>query len=161
MDLLERFSGRLAGLLLYVAGGAVAAMMFITTADVVLRFFRMPIPGTYELVGLLGGIAVTFALAHTTLVRGHVAVSILVRRLPSFWQDVLDAATALLSLLFFALAAWQFFDMAHGYAAGGHVSQTLELPLHPVLYAMGFASAATCLVLLSQAVKRIRKAKAK
>ncbi|MBU2489081.1 MAG: TRAP transporter small permease [Proteobacteria bacterium] len=161
MAFLDRFASRLADLLQLVAGGAVAGMMLITTADVVLRFFRCPIPGTYELVGFLGGVAVAFALAHTTAIRGHVAVSILVRRLPSVWQHVLDAATSLLSVFFFVLATWQFLEMAHSYQKAGQVSQTLEIPLYPVLYAISFACAATCLVLFSQAVEHIHKARSR
>ena len=51
---------------------ALASMMFLTVADVVLRSFRQPIVGTYELVGFLGALAIGFSLPQTSLDRGQV-----------------------------------------------------------------------------------------
>jgi TRAP-type C4-dicarboxylate transport system permease small subunit len=56
----------------WIAGAALAAMMFLTVADVVLRYFKMPIVGTYEIVSMLGAIVIGFAVPQTTLERGHV-----------------------------------------------------------------------------------------
>jgi len=50
----------------WLAAGAILIMMALTCADVVLRLFRHPIPGTYEIVGLMGTVGVSFALAYTT-----------------------------------------------------------------------------------------------
>jgi len=65
-----------------LACAAVIAMMLLSTADVVLRLFGKPIPGTYELVGFLGTVVVSFALAFTSIEKGHIAVEILVEKLP-------------------------------------------------------------------------------
>jgi TRAP-type C4-dicarboxylate transport system permease small subunit len=46
---------------------AVIAMMLLSAADVVLRLFGKPIPGTYELIGFLGTIIVSFALGFTSM----------------------------------------------------------------------------------------------
>jgi len=51
----------------WIAAGAIIVMMLLTTADVILRIFRHPIPGTYEIVGLLGAVVVSFSLAYTTV----------------------------------------------------------------------------------------------
>jgi len=42
----------------WLAAGAILIMMALTCADVVLRLFRHPIPGTYEIVGLMGTVGV-------------------------------------------------------------------------------------------------------
>jgi hypothetical protein len=47
----------------WIAMVSVVLMMTLTVADVVLRLFRSPITGTYEIVGLLGAIFVSFSLA--------------------------------------------------------------------------------------------------
>jgi len=44
----------MANRLYWIAGSAIVAMMLLTCTDVVLRYFRKPIPGTYELVCFLG-----------------------------------------------------------------------------------------------------------
>ncbi|MBW1614008.1 MAG: TRAP transporter small permease subunit, partial [Deltaproteobacteria bacterium] len=66
-----------------IAALAIFAMMALTSVDIFLRyFFRKPIPGTYEIVALLGAVAVSFAMAHTLAVKGHVAVSLIVQMFP-------------------------------------------------------------------------------
>ena len=69
---------RLSRALNTLAGAAIVVMMLLTCADVVFRLLRQPIPGTYEMVGFLGTIVASFALAYTSLEKGHIAVEILV-----------------------------------------------------------------------------------
>jgi len=82
-----------------IAGIAVIAMMLLSTADVVLRRFGKPIPGTYELVGFLGTIVVSFALGFTSLEKGHIAVELLVSKLPLRTQLAIETFTNLFSFL--------------------------------------------------------------
>ena len=78
MNSFEKISHDLAKKLYWVAGTAIVAMMLLTCADVVLRYFRRPIPGTYELVCFLGAAAVAFAMAYTSVEKGHVSVRFVV-----------------------------------------------------------------------------------
>ncbi|MDI6798057.1 MAG: TRAP transporter small permease [Desulfatibacillaceae bacterium] len=158
MKLLEKISNQTALVLLYMAGAAVFAMMLLTCADVVLRFFRRPIPGTYELVAQLGGIAVAFAMAHTTAVKGHVAVSIVVSRFSARTQSILDGITALLGFGVFALASYKLALMGREYQLSNHVSATLQLPLYPIVYSIAVALSVVCLVLLSTSAGYFKKA---
>lgn len=53
---MEGFLSKIKGLtrsLNIIAGTALTFMMLLTVADVILRSFRRPIPGTYELVAFL------------------------------------------------------------------------------------------------------------
>ena len=59
-----------------IAGWTLVGMMLLTAADVILRAFRRPILGTYEIVSLLGAIVIAFAMPQTTLQEGHVSVEI-------------------------------------------------------------------------------------
>jgi len=90
-----------------IAGIAVIAMMLLSTADVVLRRFGKPIPGTYELVGFLGTIVVSFALGFTSLEKGHIAVELLVSKLPLRTQLAIETFTNLFSFLIFGLMTYQ------------------------------------------------------
>jgi TRAP-type C4-dicarboxylate transport system permease small subunit len=158
MKLLEKISHQAAYALLFMAGAAVFAMMMLTCADVLLRFFRRPIPGTYELVAQLGGIAVAFAMAHTTAVKGHVAVSIVVSRFSARTQSIVDAVTALLGLGVFVLASYKLFIMGREYQLSNHVTATLQLPLYPIVYSIALSLAVVCLVLLSALAGHVKKA---
>lgn len=157
MKQFEKITVALATAFNRVAGAAVLGMMLITCMDVVLRLFRKPIPGTYELVAYFGGIAVAFAMADTTLSKGHVAVNILLRRFPKVWQNVIDSFTNILGCGLFAVAAWKILQMGWDYQVNGHVSMTLHVPLYPVAYGMGIALLVVSLGLFVTCLKHVGK----
>lgn len=140
-----------------IAGIAIVLMMLLTCADVVLRFMRRPIPGTYELVCFLGAVAVAFAMAHTTVQKGHVAVSLVVRLLPQRLQGLIEMLTGAFGFILFALVAWRSVLYANSLRATGEVSLTLQLPFYPFVYGIGFSAVAVCLVLLTDLFKNLMK----
>jgi len=141
-----------------LAGAAVIAMMLVTCADVVLRLFRRPVPGAYEIIGFLCAVVASFSLAYTSLEKGHIAVEILVERLPRPAQVVIEAVVSLLGSALFALLAWQSAVYAADLKFSGEVSVTLALPIYPVVYGLGAGSALLCLVLLAEGAQAARKA---
>jgi TRAP-type C4-dicarboxylate transport system permease small subunit len=136
---------RLSRLLRNAGAGAVAAMMFLTCMDVVLRALRHPIPGTYELVGFLGALAVALSLAQTSIERAHIAVDFIVRKLPPRLRAGVDIATTLAGTALFALASLQCWRYGRDLQLTGEVSLTLELPIYPIVY--GLAAGCTVLTL--------------
>lgn len=140
-----------------VAGSAIVAMMLLTCTDVVLRYFRKPIPGTYELVCFLGAVAVAFAMAHTSVEKGHVAVTFVVSLLPQRIQGLIESITTSFGLIFFVLIAWQSATYANDLRLSGEVSLTLELPFYPFVYGISFSAAIVCLILLSNLFNNLLK----
>ena len=161
MNLFEKAVRRLIQYMYYVAGGAIVLMMLLTCVDVFLRLvvtiygkYRWPIlagiqptPGTYELVCFLGASAAAFAMAHTTLEAGHVAVSLIVQLLSEKLQAGFKIVTSSLSFMLFALISWHSVVYARKLAQSGEVSMTLQLPYYPFVYGLAFAAFAVCLVL--------------
>jgi len=133
-----------------MAGFTLVGMMFLTTADVILRAFRRPILGTYEIVGLLGAVVIAFAMPHTTLEEGHVSVEILVSRLSVTVQGVIRVVTHSLTIVLFGLIAWECFRYGKDLRAAGEVSMTLCLPTYPVLYGVAVAAVVVVLVVVSR-----------
>lgn len=138
---------RIADYLNYVAGWGLLGMTFLTCADVILRIFRLPILGTFEIVGFLGAAVAGFAMAHTTIMRGHVAVEVLVMRLPVGVQKAVYLITHLLSIYLFALLAYECLRFGNDLKAANEVSLTLQLPFFPLLYGISFSALMVCLVL--------------
>jgi TRAP-type C4-dicarboxylate transport system permease small subunit len=136
-----------------LAGAAVVVMMLLTCADVVLRLLRHPIPGTYELVGFLGTVIVSFALALTSLEKGHIAVEILVERLPLRVQAGIEAVTSLIGASLFGLLAWQSLMYAADMRQSGEVSVTLTMPIYPFIYGLAAGSALLVLVLAADSLR--------
>jgi TRAP-type C4-dicarboxylate transport system permease small subunit len=156
---LKRFSLVLAQKLDMVAAIAIVAMMSLTCADVVLRLFRKPVPGTYEIVSFLGAVAVSFAIAHTSAEKGHVAVNLIVRILPKRVQGIIESIVSISGIILFALIAWQSVLYGMDCQRTGEVSLTLQLPFYPVIYGVALGAAAVCLVLLVDLVNAIARLK--
>lgn len=132
----------------WIAAGAIVAMMLLTTLDIVLRSFRRPIPGAYELVGLLGSVAISFSLAYTSMERGHIAVEFLVRRFSRPTQALIDAGNALIGSLLFAVIAWQSAVYGSDLFVKGVVSLTIQVPIYPFIFGVAAGCALLCPVLL-------------
>jgi TRAP-type C4-dicarboxylate transport system permease small subunit len=161
MPAINRPVRRFVRIMYFIAGAAIVIMMGLTCIDVFLRFMVTlyakldwtflegvrPIPGTYELVALMASVAASFAMAHTSVEGGHVAVSIVTRLLPSRVARVISICTHLVSLAFFALLAWVSVGYAEQLQEIGEVSMTMQLPIHPFVYGLAFSSLAVCLVL--------------
>jgi TRAP-type C4-dicarboxylate transport system permease small subunit len=145
---LIKFTSWSSRILNWVAGWSLVGMMFLTSADIVLRLFRRPILGTYEIVGFLGAMVVGLAMAQTTIERGHVAVQVVVARFSPQVQEVIYLITHLLSLLLFALLAWECVRYGNDFRASGEVSLTIRMPFYPVVYGIAFSAAVVCLVLV-------------
>lgn len=141
----------------WLAAIAVLVMMLLTCADVVLRFFRHPIPGTYEIVGLMGTVAVSFALAHTTAQKGHIMVEFLTRRMPDKAQLIITAAGELFSAILFGIIARQSIIYALDLQRTGEVSLTVAIPIHPFVFSIAIGCLLACLVLLADLYKSLKR----
>lgn len=135
-------------ILMWVAGWSLVAMMGLTCADIILRLFRHPILGTYEIVGFLGAMVAGFAMAQTTIERGHVAVQIVIMRFPPRLQRTVYLITHLLSVLLFGVLAWESVRYGNDFRASGEVSMVLGLPFYYVVYGIAFSAVIVCLVLI-------------
>jgi TRAP-type C4-dicarboxylate transport system permease small subunit len=132
-------------------------MMLLTCGDVVLRLFGHPIPGTYELVGFLGAIIISFAMAYTSVEKSHIAVDIFFQRLPRKLQTVLEGLIYLISLVLFAIITWQCQIYALDLKQSGEISLTLGIPVYPVVVGIAIGCGFLCLVLLFDVVKSARR----
>ena len=149
---------KLSRLLNYLAAVAILAMMLLTCADVVLRFFRRPVPGTYELVGFMGAVFVSFSLGQTSLDRGHIAVDFLVRKFSQKTQQVVEAINAAVCCVMFAFICRQSAVYADTVRQAGEVSMTLQMPLHPIIYGIAVGCGVLSAVLLLGVVQAIMAA---
>lgn len=147
MKKVSKITRLLVELMNYLAALSIIAMMLLTCADVLLRFFKHPILGTYELVGLFGALTIAFAIPATTLSKGHVAVEFLVDKLPSSGQRICTIIANLLSLALFALISWQSFLYANMLKSTGEVTLSLQMPFYPIIYTISAASLLVCIVL--------------
>lgn len=149
MVMLRRLVESISRYLYWIAGAALVSMMFLTVADVILRAFKHPILGTYELVGYLGALAIGFAIPQTSLDRGHVLMDFLTAKLKGLPSRLLYWLTRLLGIAVFAVIGWNLYLVGNDLLDKQEVTLTLHLPQFPVAYGIALCSLVECLVLLT------------
>jgi TRAP-type C4-dicarboxylate transport system permease small subunit len=147
---LKKITGSLSNGFNWVAVIALAAMMFLTSADVILRYFGLPIDGTYEIVCFLGAMAVSFALGKTTFNRGHVSVNLVTKMLPAPVRTRMALFTQTISLVLFAAISWESFKYGRELWESRVTYGTIELPIFPIVFGVAFAFSLASLVILAQ-----------
>ena len=86
-----------------VAGIALITMFLITFAEVTMRAVWRTIPGTFELISLLGGVVIGLAVPYTSQMNGHVAVDLLLNKVPKSTQNIVNMSTRIMVMIFFRL----------------------------------------------------------
>jgi TRAP-type C4-dicarboxylate transport system permease small subunit len=148
--------GRLSRFINIIAGLAITFIMFLTVLDVILRSFRRPIVGTYELVAFSGAVVVGFAIPLTSWMRGHIYVDFFTGKLPRTARSILNLFTRCLGIGLFFLIGWNLIKVGLDLHQSGEVSLTLQLPFYPVAYGVAASCFVQCLVLLTDMVKIFR-----
>ena len=130
-------------------------LMLITAADVVGRdVFNHPIPGVIELSQYLLAVSILLGLAYTQQIKGHVGVSILISRLSTRAQLLVNLVGTLVSLFLFVLLAWQGLVVGLGEKT---VSDMLRVPQYPFRLLVAVAAFLTLLELLIDLGSSIQK----
>ena len=136
-----------------VAGSCLTFLMLLTIADVILRRFRMPILGTYELVGFAGAAVIGFAIPLTSWYRGQIFVDFFINYFSQRGKDIFNLATRVVVILLFILFAWNLYKYGMGLQSSGEVSSTLRVPFYPVAYGIGVCCLVECFVIVGDIIK--------
>jgi len=112
--------------------------------------------GTYEIVGLLCAILISFAIPFTTWKRGHIRVDFFVEMLPPMIRRVVNIFAKCLGIGLFILIGWNLIVFGMDLAQAGEVTPTRHIPFYPVLYGIGVCCFFECIMLFSDIVKIVR-----
>jgi TRAP-type C4-dicarboxylate transport system permease small subunit len=147
------FCFRLGSYLEIIAGVALVLAMLLTTADIILRAFGLPIRGAYELVSFSGGLVIMLSIPITSKEKGHVIVDLLIDRVSRRKKLFLHVVTRLMAAAGFFFIGWSLIRMGSEVRSAGQVSSILRLPYYPIIYAMAGASFAESLVLINDLIR--------
>jgi TRAP-type C4-dicarboxylate transport system permease small subunit len=156
---LDRVSGFVNRVLIWIAGCFLAAMIVLTCANIVLRLVWGPVRGTYELMGYFGAVMMAFTLGYTQIRRGHIAVDILVGGFSKKTRRILNGVNCFTCMIFFALVAWQISKYATTLWKTGEVTETLRIIYYPFTYSVALGCAALSLVFLTEFLKSVLQKK--
>ncbi len=141
-----------------IGGFILAAMMFLTAADVFLRYvFNRPISGDLELNENMLVMVVFFSIAYTAVQKGHVRVELLVAKLPMKAQAIIYAISAILALSLSILITWQSVVLALEKAEEGLTTAVLFVPVYPFIFMTAFGAGLLSLVLLTDLIRALHR----
>jgi TRAP-type C4-dicarboxylate transport system permease small subunit len=76
-----------------IAGISITFIMLLTVTDVILRAFKHPIVGAYELVAFTGALVIGFAIPLTSWFRGHIFVDFFIVKMRPKVQNIFHVIT--------------------------------------------------------------------
>ena len=136
-----------------IAGISLTFLMLLTITDVILRSFKSPVPGTYEVVAFAGAIVIGFSLPLTSWLRGHIFVDFFILKFSQRVRNIFNIATRCLVIILFFLIGWNMLKYAMDLQKSGEVSLTLQMPFYPFAYGVGVCCFVQCFVLIGDIVK--------
>lgn len=157
MDRFTRVVHAISRRMCWISVFVISAMMVLTCADVVFRCFRSPIRGTYDIIGLLGGVIIALSLSYSHVMGRQVAVESVFSRSRQVVQTIANSITCLLSIGMIGLITWRSAILGNNLWNMGRVSDTVRIPIFPFLYLLTFCCAIYCLVLIADFFKLFRK----
>ena len=136
-----------------IAGISLTFLMVLTITDVILRGFKSPVPGTYEVVAFAGAVVIGFSMPLTSWLRGHIFVDFFILKFSQKGRDIFNIATRCMVIVLFFLIGWNMIKYAMDLQKSGEVSLTLQMPFYPVAYGVGVCCFIQCLVMVCDIVK--------
>lgn len=158
---MKQFSGVIKGIsatLDKVAGIFIFLVMILVVSNILLRtIFNSPIKGTYELVGLMTAIAVSFGLAYCAFQKGHIAVGYIIERFPKKIQIIVSILSDMIALGFWSATTWYLAKYANTMMIKGLVTATAEIPVYPFIYLIAFGFLALCFVIAASLMTTLKE----
>ena len=136
-----------------IAGISLTFLMLLTIADVILRGFKSPVPGTYEMVAFAGAVVIGFSLPRTSWLRAHIFVDFFILKFSQKGRDIFNIATRCVVIVLFFLIGWNLIKFGIDLQKSGEVSLTLQMPFYPIAYGVGVCCFIHCLVMVCDIVK--------
>jgi TRAP-type C4-dicarboxylate transport system permease small subunit len=141
----------------WISNSALVALTAVIYANVLFRLFRKPFEGAVEIIPFLSSLVISFAIANTTIQRGHIALDVVVSKLPIRIQKVIAGIVNLLGMGIFALMCYFTALSATNKWLNGEVTQGLEIPNYPIVYGISFSCFVVFLVLLIDVLETFTK----
>lgn len=136
--------------LCWLSLASLSVMIFLTSCDVVMRYFGYPIKGTFDVVGLCGAFVIALPIAYTQLARGHIAIDFIIETFPKKIRSMVDVTNYVLNIVMYAILTWQSMLYGKKLWSLGRVSESVQIPLFPFPFVVAFGCGLMCVVLLYQ-----------
>jgi TRAP-type transport system small permease protein len=131
-----------------VAGVVLVALMLLTVADVVGRyFFNSPLNGVFDLTQFSVLIMTFLSFAYCGFRGAHVMIELLYDRIPKGAQFICRRGSNAVGAVLFAVIAWRAVIQSFDVREFNETSQLLTIPFWPFYYVVAFGAGLFALVL--------------
>lgn len=134
---------------------ALVMVMVVIVSNILMRAWWKPLPGSYELVEVLGAVILSMGAAYCAIARGHVTVSLFVDKLSKKKQAIVDIVTSLISFVFISAIGWGLLKYAKMTYNRGLETSTLSIPLYPVYFLVAAGLIMLALTAMLEFIKSI------
>ena len=157
MNSYSRVVSSIASVTTWIGVCVITAMMILTCADVVLRYFGYPIRGAYDITRVLGSVIFALPIAYSYIKGYQVAVDSIFRRAHRGVRFIVDSVICLFSMTITAMIAWRAIYLGYDLYVKDRVTDTIPIPLWPFVYVMVVGFLVYCLVLLAEYLKAVKR----
>ncbi len=147
------FTEKISRLMNVISYIALTFIMLLTVSDVVLRSFKRPIIGTFEIVGMVGAVVIGFGMPLTSWLRGLIYVDFVIQRFPRWGRNFMNILTRAICIIIFIVIGYNLWGYATDLLVSGEVTPTRQIPFYPIVYGLGIACFVQCLVLIADIIK--------
>ena len=147
------FTEKISRLMNVISYIALTFIMLLTVSDVILRSFKRPIIGTFEIVGMVGAIVIGFGMPLTSWLRGLIYVDFVIQRFPRWGRNFMNILTRAICIIIFIVIGYNLWGYATDLLVSGEVTPTRQIPFYPIVYGLGIACFVQCLVLIADIIK--------
>lgn len=160
LESLNRLAGPLIKVTAFIAGVSLFSMMLLVALDVILRFFKRPVPGTYEIVEYLMALTVSFGIVACAHRGEHIKVDIVTNTLTGSVRNALASLVALITLMYTLPIMWENLLYIQDLYSSRVTSAVLLIPVYPFSAAVAAAFVILCMVFLIDVIGLLEKIKA-
>jgi TRAP-type transport system small permease protein len=137
-----------------VGMGIVVALMLLTVAHVIGRYvFDFPMLGVVEVSGLMVIALVFFAAPYDFYIDRHIAVDVIVRRLPAKGALIVNCLTYFVTLVVVTLAFIWTIKTGQKQSTSGAITDILRIPLYPFYFVVAFGWLLSLISILARLVR--------
>jgi TRAP-type C4-dicarboxylate transport system permease small subunit len=157
---IRRLNNFVMGIITFVGCTVLTLMMLLIAADVCCRYLlNRPIAGGFEITEYFMAVLVPLAIAFCEKFRGHISVDMVVSRFSEKAQLIIDSVTSILTLLLYALIAWQSVIYVGQIFESKLASTVLLIPTYPFVIPLVLGFAVLCLLLAGFVFRTITQLK--
>lgn len=137
-----------------LSGIMMVIIMLIVVLNVLARsILNSPLFGTFEYVGFLTALVISFAIANCGVKNGHIAIDLFISKLPRKVQPVIDFTLGMISTFFLGLFTWQMIKYGTNLIRSGELSATTRTPLYIFVFLVAFGLLLLTAVVLLKTIK--------